>query len=202
MDSPIPEEVVAPVSRLGGMFDSVKKQVTAFSSQALTFLPANWNIWLIAITCLVVLVAISRIITLQKSVTELQSRPIVDESSVRIAVRQHLEETVRAMEQQNKAQAMARQAEQQARDEQMRQMVIRQAQEQAAAAEARAQAEAEARAQAEAAAEAARAAEAKAVESSAVQASQEVKEEEVEEAKEEEPPAPKPKSKKAHAISA
>jgi cell division protein FtsN len=175
------------------MFDSVKKQVTAFSSQALTLLPANWNIWLIAITCLVVLVAISRIITLQKSVTELQSRPIVDESSVRIAVRQHLEETVRAMEQQNKAQAMARQAEQQARDEQMRQMVIRQAQEQAAVAEARAQAEA-------AAAEA-KAAEAKAVEASAVQASA-PQEEEVEETKEEEPPAPKPKSKKAHAISA
>jgi len=200
MDSPIPEEVVtAPVSRLGGMFDSVKKQVTAFSSQALTLLPANWNIWLIAITCLVVLVAISRIITLQKSVTELQSRPIVDESSVRIAVRQHLEETVRAMEQQNKAQAMARQAEQQARDEQMRQMVIRQAQEQAAAAEARAQEEAKAAEEAKAE-QAAKEQAAKAAEEAAV-AAQEVKEEE-EEVKEEEPPAPKPKSKKSHAISA
>jgi membrane protein involved in colicin uptake len=200
MDSPVPDEIVAaPVSRLGGMFDSVKKQVTALSTQAMTFLPPNWNIWLIAITCLVVLVAISRIITLQKSVTELQSRPIVDESSVRIAVRQHLEETVRAMEQQNKAQAMARQAEQQARDEHMRQMVIRQAQEQAAeaaaaaarAAEAQAQAEAEAKAQAEARAKVEEEARAK------------VEEEEVEpEVKEEEPPAPKPKSKKAHAISA
>jgi hypothetical protein len=118
-----------PVSRLGGVFDSVKK----FSAQALEYLPSNWTVWLIALTCLIVLVSISRIITLQKSVTELQSRPIVDETTVRIAVRQHLEETARAMEQHNKAHAMARQAEQQAREEQMRQMIIKQAQEQEAA---------------------------------------------------------------------
>jgi membrane protein involved in colicin uptake len=185
------------------MFDSVKKQVTALSTQAMTFLPPNWNIWLIAITCLVVLVAISRIITLQKSVTELQSRPIVDESSVRIAVRQHLEETVRAMEQQNKAQAMARQAEQQARDEHVRQMVIRQAQEQAAAAEAAAAAARAAEAQAQAEAEAKAQAEAEAKAQAQAEAKSKVEEEEAEpEVKEEEPPAPKPKSKKAHAISA
>ena len=123
----VPE--IEPVSRFGGMFDNVKK----LSAQAMEYLPNNWSVWLIALTCLIVLVAISRVITLQKSVTELQSRPIVDETTVRIAVRQHLEETARAMEQHNKAHAMARQAEQQAREEHMRQMIIKQAQEQAAA---------------------------------------------------------------------
>jgi hypothetical protein len=132
----IPTEIlVEPATKAVSMFDNVRLQMTALSNQAMSFLPSNFNVWLIAITCLVVLVAISRIITLQKSVTELQSRPIFDENTVRISVRQHLEETVKAMEQHNKAQHMARQAEAQARDEQMRQMVIKQAQEQQAAKE-------------------------------------------------------------------
>ena len=140
METPA-EIIVEPVAKATSMFDNLRLQIFALSNQALALLPSNFNVWLIAITCLVVLVAISRIITLQKSVTELQSRPIFDENSVRLSVRQHLEETVKAMEQHNKAQHMARQAEAQARDEQMRQMVIKQAQEQQAHAQAQAQAQ-------------------------------------------------------------
>jgi hypothetical protein len=93
------------------MLDTVSNNFAGVKQKILNALPKNFSVWLIAITCLIVLVAVSRIITLQKSVTELQSRPVVDENMIRVAVRKHLEETVKAMEQHNKAQAMARQAE-------------------------------------------------------------------------------------------
>ena len=97
------------------MLDTVTQSMNSWKQKIMSALPKNFTIWLIAITCLIVLVAVSRILTLQKSVTELQSRPVVDENMIRVAVRKHLEETVKAMEQHNKAQAMARQAEEAAR---------------------------------------------------------------------------------------
>jgi len=98
-----------------GVMDSVTNSFNAWKQKVVEVLPKNFSIWLIAITCLIVLVAVSRILTLQKSVTELQSRPVVDENVIRVAVRKHLEETVKAMEQHNKAQAMARQSADEAR---------------------------------------------------------------------------------------
>ena len=97
------------------MLDTVTQSMNSWKQKILGALPKNFTVWLIAITCLIVLVAVSRILTLQKSVTELQSRPVVDENMIRVAVRKHLEETVKAMEQHNKAQAMAKQAEEAAR---------------------------------------------------------------------------------------
>jgi len=104
------------------MLDSVSNGITSWKQKILNALPKNFSVWLIAITCLIILVAVSRILTLQKSVTELQSRPVVDENVIRVAVRKHLEETVKAMEQHNKAQAMARQAEDAARMAEMQRL--------------------------------------------------------------------------------
>jgi len=74
-----------------------------------SFLPVNLNVWVIVLTCLVVMIALSRLMTLQKTVSEISSRPAVDEHVVRGIVRQHLEETVKAMDQQNRLQIQMRQ---------------------------------------------------------------------------------------------
>lgn len=86
--------------------EEVKKSV--FDSLK-TFLPVNLNVWIIVLTCLVVIIALSRLMTLQKTVSDLASRPAVDEHVVRGIVRQHLEETVKAMDQQNRLQIQMRQ---------------------------------------------------------------------------------------------
>ena len=114
------------------MLDTVTQSMNSWKQKIMSALPKNFTVWLIAITCLIVLVAVSRILTLQKSVTELQSRPVVDENMIRVAVRKHLEETVKAMEQHNKAQAMARQAEEAARMAELQRQAAEQQQRQAA----------------------------------------------------------------------
>jgi hypothetical protein len=73
-----------------------------------TLMPVNLNVWIIVLTCLVVIIALSRLMTLQKTVSDLSSRPAVDEHVVRGIVRQHLEETVKAMDQQNRLQIQMR----------------------------------------------------------------------------------------------
>lgn len=98
-------DVAAPLTvsaKAKSLLDVVTDRVTEW-------IPKNLNVWLIALTCLIVLVALSRLLSLQKSVSELQSRPSVDEHLVRQVVRQHLEETVRAMDQQNRVQLQLRQ---------------------------------------------------------------------------------------------
>jgi hypothetical protein len=59
--------------------------------------------WIVALTCVVLLVTLSRMLALQRSIQDLQAKPSVDESVVRQLVRQQLEETVKSIEQQNKA---------------------------------------------------------------------------------------------------
>ena len=90
------------VSKSKSFLDSLADRVN-------DFIPKNLSAWVVALTCLVVVVALSRLMSLQKSVSELQSRPSVDEHLVRQVVRQHLEETVRAMDQQNRLQLQLRQ---------------------------------------------------------------------------------------------
>ena len=75
------------------------------------------NVWLYVILGFIVLIALSRILSLQKSIADIQSKPVVDEHLVRTIVRQHLEETVKAMDQHNKLQLQMRQQQLQ---EQMR----------------------------------------------------------------------------------
>ena len=86
--------------------DEVKK---SFFTTVKTFVPDHLNVWIIVLTCLVVIIALSRLMNLQKTVSELSSRPAVDEHLVRQIVRQHLEETVKAMDQQNRLQIQMRQ---------------------------------------------------------------------------------------------
>jgi len=102
------------------LFDKMSEPAVTVSAKAKNFLdsftdrfqdwiPKNLNIWIISLTCLIVIVALSRLLSLQKAVSELQSRPSVDEYLVRQVVRQHLEETVKAMDQQNRIQLQLRQ---------------------------------------------------------------------------------------------
>jgi hypothetical protein len=102
------------------LFDKMSEPAITVSAKAKNFLdsftdrfhdwiPKNLNIWIISLTCLIVIVALSRLLSLQKAVSELQSRPSVDEYLVRQVVRQHLEETVKAMDQQNRIQLQMRQ---------------------------------------------------------------------------------------------
>jgi len=87
------------------MADEVKKTVL---DSLKNFLPVNLNVWIIVLTCLVVMIALSRLMSLQKTVSEIVSRPAVDEHIVRGIVRQHLEDTVKAMDQQNRLQIQMR----------------------------------------------------------------------------------------------
>ncbi len=86
-----------------------KNFLDSFTDRFHDWIPKNLNIWIISLTCLIVIVALSRLLSLQKAVSELQSRPSVDEYLVRQVVRQHLEETVKAMDQQNRIQLQLRQ---------------------------------------------------------------------------------------------
>ena len=70
------------------------------------FLPANSFMWIAVLCCVIILVAFSRLLSMQSSIQELQTRPPIDEGVIRGVVRQQLEETVRAIDQQNKAQMM------------------------------------------------------------------------------------------------
>jgi Fe2+ transport system protein B len=147
LDAPKPDFSSSGVGGVAGkaraMLDTVTQSMNSWKQKILGALPKNFTVWLIAITCLIVLVAVSRILTLQKSVTELQSRPVVDENMIRVAVRKHLEETVKAMEQHNKAQAMAKQAEEAARMAEMQRQAMEQHQRMAAEQQQREAAEAE-----------------------------------------------------------
>lgn len=96
------EPVVTVSAKAKNFFDS-------FTDRFQDWIPKNLNIWIISLTCLIVIVALSRLLSLQKAVSELQSRPSVDEYLVRQVVRQHLEETVKAMDQQNRIQLQLRQ---------------------------------------------------------------------------------------------
>lgn len=77
-------------------------------AQLSDWIPRGPVAWITVVIALIVLVALSRLISLQKSVADLQARPLVDEHLVRQIVRTHLEETVRAMDQQNKIQMQLR----------------------------------------------------------------------------------------------
>ena len=66
-------------------------------------LPQSPMMWIVALTCIVLLVTLSRMLAIQRSIQDLQAKPGVDESVVRQLVRQQLEETVKSIEQQNKA---------------------------------------------------------------------------------------------------
>jgi len=148
----VPKVEVVPSGIAGKarvMIDTVSQNISSWKDKILSALPKNFTVWLIAITCLIVLVAVSRILTLQKSVTELQSRPVVDENMIRVAVRKHLEETVKAMEQHNKAQAMARQAEEAAKVAELQRQAAEQQRLALEAAEARKRQALEAEAEAE-----------------------------------------------------
>ena len=70
------------------------------------YLPTNSLMWIAVLSCVIILVAFSRLLTMQSSIQELQTRPPVDETVIRSVVRQQLEETVRAIDQQNKAQML------------------------------------------------------------------------------------------------
>ena len=87
----------------------IQSAFVQFREQAKEWIPSSATMWIILLACVIVIVALSRVVSLQKSVTELQNRPVVDEHLVRQVVRGHLEETVRAMEQQNKMHMQLRQ---------------------------------------------------------------------------------------------
>lgn len=70
------------------------------------YLPTNSLMWIAVLSCVIILVAFSRLLTMQSNIQELQTRPPVDETLIRNVVRQQLEETVRAIDQQNKAQML------------------------------------------------------------------------------------------------
>ena len=82
---------------------SSMKSASTFLTKLKDSLPQSPMMWIVALTCVVLLVTLSRMLALQRSIQDLQSKPSVDESVVRQLVRQQLEETVKSIEQQNKA---------------------------------------------------------------------------------------------------
>ena len=82
---------------------SSMKSAGTFLTKLKDSLPPSPMMWIVALTCVVLLVTLSRLLALQRSIQDLQSKPSVDESVVRQLVRQQLEETVKSIEQQNKA---------------------------------------------------------------------------------------------------
>lgn len=171
-------------TRAKDMFGSLTERVQDYWPKS--FNTNSW--WVIGALAILILLLLSRVITLQRNVSDLQSRPMIDEPLVRSIVRQNLEDTVRSMEQQNKAQM-------QLRHQQMMEQA-RRAQELAEAQKADAAAKA---------AESAKAAEAQKVEEAAklsvAPTSESVEDDAASRAEEaDSAPAPKKKSKKGAAL--
>ena len=82
---------------------SSMKSAASLLSKLKENLPQSPMMWIVALTCIVLLITLSRMLALQRSIQDLQAKPSVDESVVRQLVRQQLEETVKSIEQQNKA---------------------------------------------------------------------------------------------------
>lgn len=122
----------ASVTAVSAKLSGLSKYVEGLGAKLQDALPKNTVLWVLLVVALIGIVALSRLMSLQKSVTELQARPLVDEYMVRKEVRTQLEETVKAIEQQNKIQMQLRQEQ-----------AIQEARRQAAEAHARAQAAAQ-----------------------------------------------------------
>ena len=87
----------------GSVTSSMTKSATTLFAKLKENLPQSPMMWIVALTCVVLLITLSRMLALQRSIQDLQEKPSVDESVVRQLVRQQLEETVKSIEQQNKA---------------------------------------------------------------------------------------------------
>lgn len=133
-------ETTTSVTAVSAKLSGLSKYVEGLGAKLQDALPKNTVLWVLLVVALIGIVALSRLMSLQKSVTELQARPLVDEYMVRKEVRTQLEETVKAIEQQNKIQMQLRQEQ-----------AIQEARRQAAEQHARAQAEAAEKARQEAA---------------------------------------------------
>lgn len=150
LESGVTDSVKSASARLS----SLSKYLENLSTRISDTIPKNANLWVLLLLGLIVVVALSRMMSMQKSIQELQARPIVDEYLVRQVVRSQLEETVKSLDEQNKLQLQLRHeaamndARRRAEEHQAR---LREAQAQAQA-QAQAEAEAKARAEAEAAA--------------------------------------------------
>jgi membrane protein involved in colicin uptake len=149
MSAPVPpvlEGVTESVKSTSARLSSLSKYLENLSTRISDIIPKNANLWFLLVIGLVVLVALSRMMSMQKSIQELQARPVVDEYLVRQVVRQQLEDTVKSLDEQNKLQLQLRheaamnEARRRAEEHQAR---LREAQ---AHAQAQAQAEAEAKA--------------------------------------------------------
>jgi len=143
---PVLEGVTESVKSTSARLSSLSKYLENLSTRISDIIPKNANLWFLLVIGLVVLVALSRMMSMQKSIQELQARPVVDEYLVRQVVRQQLEDTVKSLDEQNKLQLQLRheaamnEARRRAEEHQAR---LREAQ---AHAQAQAQAEAEAKA--------------------------------------------------------
>ena len=91
-------------ARLG----SLSKYVDSLSASLQDAIPRTAVMWAVLLVALIIIVLLSRMMSLQKSIHELQARPMVDEFLVRQVVRAQLEDTLRAMEQHHKAQMALR----------------------------------------------------------------------------------------------
>lgn len=157
LESGVTDSVKSTSARLS----SLSKYLENLSTRISDTIPKNANLWVLLLLGLIVVVALSRMMSMQKSIQELQARPIVDEYLVRQVVRSQLEETVKSLDEQNKLQLQLRHeaamndARRRAEEHQAR---LREAQAQAQA-QAQAEAEAQAQAQAQAQAEVAQVAE-------------------------------------------
>jgi beta-lactamase regulating signal transducer with metallopeptidase domain len=88
--------------------NGLSKYVEQLGSKFQDAMPKNTLLWVLLILALIGIVALSRLVSLQKHVQELQARPVVDEYMVRKEVRQQLEDTVKSIEQQNRVQMQLR----------------------------------------------------------------------------------------------
>lgn len=152
LESGVTDSVKSTSARLS----SLSKYLENLSTRISDTIPKNANLWVLLLLGLIVVVALSRMMSMQKSIQELQARPIVDEYLVRQVVRSQLEETVKSLDEQNKLQLQLRHeaamndARRRAEEHQARLREAQaqaQAQAQAEAAEAQAQAQAQAQAE-------------------------------------------------------
>ena len=146
LESGVTDSVKSTSARLS----SLSKYLETLSTRISDTIPKNANLWVLLLLGLIVVVALSRMMSMQKSIQELQARPIVDEYLVRQVVRSQLEETVKSLDEQNKLQLQLRheaamnEARRRAEEHQARLREAQIAAQQAEAAQAQAQAEAQA----------------------------------------------------------
>ncbi len=106
--------------------ESLKSITGSLSKMSLAKL-GQGNMWVVILMAIVMLLMISNMLSLRKSVQDLLVQPVMNEESIKTMVRKQLEDVVKSIDAQHKAQMMmhAQRTQQQLKEQQMKEQQMK-----------------------------------------------------------------------------